>query len=207
LKSNFGTSSTTIVSQPTPADAQIKFKIYPPESLSGDIIYYKVYLTIQNPDGAPIGEIHTANQTGKYSFAPETINVLNGDQIIKSIGAIYKTDGDTLTKDWYRKYASESALAEPLLSRKPLLRLAVEETQRMYSRPFVKFDGSIFGYFNPLSRFTINDLEGLFIPLQLTYDLQANKVKATLARINDNEIAQEYELQPDYGTTTKVLVK
>lgn len=206
IRSNFGVSNAFIVSAPTPKDGTITFKIYPPDNTSGDIVYTKFSLKEQDKDGDPIGEIHSANQTGKYSFAPETIKVLNGDSVLKN-GTMYKSDLITPTKEWYRKYAPENSLAISFATRKELLRLAVEEVQRMYARPFVKFDGSIFGYFAPLSRFTINDLEGLFIPLSLTYDLQANKVKATLARINDTEIEQEYELKPDYGTTTKVLVK
>jgi hypothetical protein len=207
LRSDFGTSTTSIVSQPTPADAQIKFKIYPPESLFGDIIYYKVYLTIQNPEGAPIGEIHTATQRGKFTFVPQTIDVLNGDQIIKSLGAIYGPDEDTLTTAWNRRGLSESVLAEPYAESKELLRIAAEEKQRLYAGPFVQFEGSIFGYFNPLTRWSVNLLAGYFMNLSLNYDLQQNICKAVLGRIINDEIAMDYTLEPDNGVTTKVTVK
>jgi hypothetical protein len=207
LRSDFGTSTTSIVSQPTPADAQIKFKIYPPESLFGDIIYYKVYLTIQNPEGAPIGEIHTATQRGKFTFVPQTIDVLNGDQIIKSLGAIYGPDEDTLTSQWNRRGLSESILAEPYEESKELLRIAAEEKQRLYAGPFVQFEGSIFGYFNPVTRWSINLLAGYFMNLSLNYDLQQNICKAVLGRIINDEIAMDYTLEPDNGVTTKVTIK
>ena len=207
LRSDFGTSTTSIVSQPTPADAQIKFKIYPPESLFGDIIYYKVYLTIQNPEGAPIGEIHTATQRGKFTFVPQTIDVLNGDQIIKSLGAIYGPDEDTLTSQWNRRGLSESILAEPYEESKEFLRIAAEEKQRLYAGPFVQFEGSIFGYFNPVTRWSVNLIAGYFMNLSLNYDLQQNICKAVLGRIINDEIAMDYTLEPDNGQTTKVTIK
>jgi len=207
LRSDFGTSTTSIVSQPTPADAQIIFKIYPPESLFGDIIYYKVYLTIQNPEGAAIGEIHTATQRGKFTFVPNTINVLNGDTSIKSLGSIYGPDEDTLTSEWNRRGLTESVLAEPFEESKEFLRIAVEEKQRLYAGPFVQFEGSIFGYFNPLTRWSINLIDGYFMNLSLNYDLQPNVCKAVLGRIINEEIAMDYTLVPDFGATTKVTIK
>lgn len=208
IRSNFGTSSDFIVTAPTPLSGTITFKIYPPDNTSGDIVYTSISLRQQIQDGDPIGEIHTATQSGNYSFVPDTIDVLNGDASSDLyMGAMYQSDEITLTSNWWRKYASESALAETFATYKPLLRLAVEETERMHQKPYIKFDGSIFGYFNPMSRFKINLLTGFFIPLQLSYDLQANKCRATLARMNNDEFAQVYSLEPDYGTTTKVLVK
>lgn len=204
------TGSFTFESQPWPNQnpGTVTFRILSPSKVGRPVVLTKIEAFVFQDLGDVIGQTHSANQKGNFSFAPETIKVLNGDSALKQyMGAMYRTDQSTLTTLWKRKYATESALAEPSATKKPLLRLAVEEVQRMYARPFVKFDGTIFGYFNPLSRFTINDLEGLFVPLQLSYDLQANKVKTTLARINDTEIEQEYELKPDYGTTTKVLVK
>jgi hypothetical protein len=158
--------------------------------------------------GDQIGETHTATQTGNYTFVPQTINVLNGDSTTTQyMGAMYLSNETTLTSNWYRKYASESLLADPFASYKPLIRLAVEETERMHARPYIKFDGTIFGYFNPLSRFVVNLLSGFFMPVKMNYDIQANKTKTTLRRVINEEIEQDYTLEPDYGSTTKVLVK
>ena len=41
----------------------------------------------------------------------------------------------------------------------------------------------------------------------MDYDLQANICRTTTIRGNNSEIAQDYTLEPDYGATTKVLVK
>jgi hypothetical protein len=139
---------------------------------------------------------------------PETINVFNGDSPNKMyVGAIYQDDQVTLTERWVRRGISESILAVPYEANKEFLRIAVEEKQRLYAGPFVRFEGSIFGYFNPLQRWSINLIEGYFMNLSLNYDLQQNICKAVLGRIVDDEIALDYTLVPDYGATTKVTVK
>jgi len=156
----------------------------------------------------PLGEIHTATQDNSFSFVPQTLNVFNGDGNSEQfIGVMYLDDADTLTSLWVRRGLSESVLAQPFSDEKPFLRIAVEEIVRMYASPFTKFEGSIFGYFNPLSRFSINLLDGKFVPLSLTYDTQANICKAVLATVSNTEIAQEYTLAGDYGETTKVTIK
>jgi hypothetical protein len=156
----------------------------------------------------PIGEMHTATQTGKFTFVPETVNLFNGDTTSNLyLSGIYQANQTTLTTLWNRRGISESILATPYESSKPFLRIAVEEKQRLYAGPFVRFEGSIFGYFNPLQRWSINLIEGYFMNLSLTYDLQQNICKAVLGRIVDDEIALDYTLTPDYGATTKVTVK
>jgi hypothetical protein len=156
----------------------------------------------------PIGEMHTATQTGKFTFVPETVNLFNGDTTSNLyLSGIYQDDQTTLTTLWNRRGISESILAQPYEASKQFLRIAVEEKQRLYAGPFVRFEGSIFGYFNPLQRWTINLVTGYFMNLSLNYDLQQNICKAVMGRITDDEIALDYTLTPDYGATTKVTVK
>jgi hypothetical protein len=139
---------------------------------------------------------------------PNTINVLNGDVTNQQyMGALYGPLDTILTSEWYPVYEPVSFLQRPFAAYKPLLRVAVEETERLHARPFIKFDGTIFGYFNPLSRFVINLLDGFFMPVKMNYDIQANKTQTTLRRIANNEIEQDYTLEPDYGATTKVFVR
>jgi hypothetical protein len=91
---------------------------------------------------------------------------------------------------------------------KSFLRIAVEEKQRLYAGPFVRFEGSIFGYFNPVTRWSINSIDGYFMNLSLNYDLQQNICKAVLGRVVNAEIALDYTLKiVDYGATTRVTVK
>jgi hypothetical protein len=139
---------------------------------------------------------------------PETVDVFNGDSPnFMYVGAIYQDDLVTLTERWVRRGISESILAEPYEVNKEFLRIAVEEKQRLYAGPFVRFEGSIFAYFNPLQRWSINDITGYFMNLSLNYDLQQNICKAVLGRITNEEIAMDYLKTPDYGATTKVTVK
>jgi hypothetical protein len=186
----------------------VTFKILAPSGTVHDIVYTEISAYVLIDFGDVIGEIHTATQTGKFTFVPETINVFNGDNDSTIyLGAIYQDDQVTLTERWVRRGISESILAEPYEANKEFLRIAVEEKQRLYAGPFVRFEGSIFGYFNPLQRWSINLIEGYFMNLSLNYDLQQNICKAVLGRIVDDEIALDYTLVPDYGATTRVTVK
>jgi hypothetical protein len=202
------TSNTfTINSNIVPSGGDITFRILAPSGTVEDVIYTNISGFIYQDLGTQIGEIHTATQRGVFTFVPDTINVFNGDSDLKQyMGAMYLSDETTLTVQWYRSYASESILAEPFSTYKPFLRIAVEEIQRMHALPYAQYDGSIFGYFNPLSYFVINLLTGAFMPLGLEYDLQENICRARLIRISNAEIAQDYTLEPDYGETTKVTV-
>lgn len=202
------TSETyTINSNVVPSGGNITIRILAPSGTTQDIIYSNVSGFVYTDLGTQIGEIHTATQRGVFTFVPDTINVFNGDSDLKQyMGAMYLSDETTLTVQWFRSYASESVLAEPFATYKPFLRIAVEEIQRMHALPYAQYDGSIFGYFNPLSYFVINLFTGVFMPLGLEYDLQENICRARLIRISNTEIAQDYTLEPDYGETTKVTV-
>jgi hypothetical protein len=209
LRSDPGTTGQAIItSAVVPTSGNITFRILAPTGTLEDIVYTRISANVLLDLGEQIGEIHTATQTGKFTFVPDTIDVFNGDSPSPIyLGAMYLSDETTLTDLWERRDLSESILAEPYAATKPFLRIAVEEKQRLYAGPFVRFEGSIFGYFNPLQRWSINLIEGYFMNLSLTYDLQQNICKAVLGRIVDDEIALDYTLTPDYGATTKVTVK
>jgi hypothetical protein len=209
IRSTVGVGGTEIIlSNAVPITGVVTFRILAPSGTLNDIVYTRISAFVFIDFGDEVGEIHTATQTGKFTFVPETINVFNGDSVSNMyVGAIYGPDQTTLTTLWNRRGISESILALPYASSKPFLRVAVEEKQRLYAGPFVRFEGSIFGYFNPLQRWSINLIDGYFMNLSLTYDLQQNICKAVMGRIVDDEIALDYTLTPDYGATTRVTVK
>ena len=197
-----------ILSDPAPLDGDITFRILAPTATGNNIIYTNISAFLFLDFGDQIGEMHTATQDGKFTFVPETVNVFNGDSANELfVGAIFGPDQTTLTTLWTRRGISESILALPYAESKAFLRIAVEEKQRLYAGPFVRFEGSIFGYFNPLQRWSINLIDGYFMNLSLNYDLQQNICKAVMGRIVDDEIALVYTLVPDYGATTRVTVK
>jgi hypothetical protein len=200
--------SEIILSNPVPISGNVTFRILAPSGTVNDIVYTNISAFVFLDFGDILGEIHTATQTGKFTFVPKTVDVFNGDSPNKMyVGAIFQDDLITLTERWVRRGISESILAEPYEVNKEFLRLAVEEKQRLYGGPFVRFEGSIFGYFNPLQRWSINLVTGYFMNLSLNYDLQPNVCKAVLGRVINEEIAMDYLKVPDYGATTKVTVK
>jgi hypothetical protein len=213
IRSTVGVGGTeSIISSVVPATGLftkvVTFRILAPSGTVNDIIYTRISGFVLIDFGDQIGETHTATQTGKFTFVPETINVFNGDSPNELyVGAIYQDDEVTLTERWVRRGISESILAEPYEVNKEFLRIAVEEKQRLYAGPFVRFEGSIFGYFNPVTRWSINSITGYFMNLSLNYDLQQNICKAVLGRIVNEEIALDYVKTPDYGATTRVTVK
>lgn len=210
IRSEIGTGGNIeLISDGVPSSGVITVRILAPSGTVNDIIYTNISANVFLPleDGL-VGEIHTATQTGNFTFVPDTIDVLNGDSSNSQfIGAMYLDDGVTLTEKWVRRGLPESILCEPYEAEKPFLRIAVEEIQRLYARPFIKFEGSVANYFNPLSLFSINLIDGVFMPVSLRYDTQANICKAVLARVSNEEIAMDYLEEPDYGETTKVAVQ
>lgn len=209
IRSAPGTGGTeTIISNPVPISGNITFRILAPSGTVHDIVYTNISAFVFLDFGDQVGEIHTATQTGRFTFVPQTVDVFNGDSpSYMYVGAIYQDDQTTLTERWVRRGISESVLAVPYEVNKEFLRIAVEEKQRLYAGPFVRFEGSIFGYFNPVQRWSVNLLTGYFMNLSLNYDLQSNICKAVLGRIVNDEIALDYLKTPDYGATTKVTVK
>lgn len=211
----YSESSSTVQTEPLPISGDITIRLYEATdsrdiSPSTDlyITYRKVDLVPFVDPADPIGEIHVATQTQDFSFVPEIVNVYNGDDTTAThIGAIFRDNQTDLTTLWNRRGIAESLLCEPYAERKPFLRLAVEEGVRLYAQPFVKFEGTIFNYFNPLSRFSINLLTGKFMPDSLVYSLQENKCKAVVTRISNTEIAMLYTLQADFGEITKITIR
>jgi hypothetical protein len=202
------TKTGTMYAGLNPTSGNVTFRILAPSGTVNDIVYTRISAYVFLDFGDEIGEIHTATQTGKFTFVPETINVFNGDSPnVMYVGAIYQDDEVTLTERWVRRGLSESILAVPYEVNKQFLRIAVEEKQRLYAGPFVRFEGSIFGYFNPVTRWSINSITGYFMNLSLNYDLQQNICKAVLGRIVNEEIALDYVKTPDYAATTRVTVK
>jgi hypothetical protein len=200
--------SVTILSNAVPASGNVTFRILAPSGTVHDIVYTRISGFVFIDFGDQRGEIHTATQRGKFTFVPQTTDVFNGDSLnFMYVGAIYGPNETTLTTLWNRRGLSESVLAEPYAVSKQFLRIAVEEKQRLYAGPYVQFEGSIFGYFNPVTRWSINLIAGYFMNISLVYDLQQNICKAVLGRIINDEIEMDYTLIPDFGETTKVTVK
>jgi hypothetical protein len=142
VRSTVGIGGTEIIlSNVVPISGVVTFRILAPSGTVNHIIYTRISAFVFIDFGDQIGEMHTATQTGKFTFVPETINVFNGDSVSNMyVGAIYQADQSTLTTLWNRRGISESILAEPYEENKQFLRIAVEEKQRLFAGPFVRFE-------------------------------------------------------------------
>src|SRR6478735_3446363 len=147
-----------------------------------------------------IGEFHTAQRgDGISSIVKENKKVYNGDNTgIAYVGAIYKLDTFTLTDLWYRKNFVES---------KPLLRIATEDSLRIFQKPLQLFNGSFFGYTPYLSILKIDGLEGVFMPIEYSYDTFTNQGSAKWLQLFSNELPDiNYKFTYDYGETVKPTI-
>jgi hypothetical protein len=184
---------------------------YPPNPSYQSVTYKRVNMKRRGTEGAANGEKHTVVQDGTFTFKPDDVTVLNGDGEQKYVGTIFKDNLTTPTELWNRAGISENdsiMIAEdPIIaSSKSFLRIATEEIARMYALPYIQFEGSIFGYFNYLSRFAINDVDGVFMPTSLTYELQNSLVSANFSAVSDADVDGIYSLTPVYDNVTKVIV-
>lgn len=196
-----------ITSAPTTSSGTITIRILSPSNPERAIIYTSVSAEIYQDQGIQIGDIYVVTQSGKFTYVPDIINVFQGDSLLEQYtGALYKNDQATLTSLWNRRGITESADSTPFAASKPFLRIAVEEILRLHQTPMNVYDGTVAGFFPYLTRFEIRDLSGVYLPVQLSYDLQENTISASLVEVTNNEIENEYELQPDYGSLTKVSI-
>ena len=153
-----------------------------------------------NYDGK-IGEFHTVTRlVAPSSIIKENQTVYNGDSIGDIFeGAIYKSDKTTLTTLWTRKGRLEE---------KSILRISAEDDMRIQQKPIKTFTGDIFGFVPYLSIIEINNISGLFMFIEHTYDTDSNITRGKLQQFYTNEVADlDYLLTYDYGNTVKPSIR
>jgi hypothetical protein len=147
-----------------------------------------------------VGEFHTASRSIRVSSnIKENKTIYNGDNAVNLyLGAIFKEDGVTPTSVWNRKNSYELS---------PILRIAAEEELRISQRPLQIFDGSTYGQLPYLSVIEINGLNGVFMPIEYTYDTMSNIAKMKLLELFCPELSDlEYKFTYDYGETVKPTI-
>jgi hypothetical protein len=152
------------------------------------------------------GEFHTAERsTDVGSKIENEIEVFNGDIAADTyVGAIYKNDGTTNTSEWTRYTLGEA---------KPLLQIMVEDRLRMFQDTAMVFTGdvacgSLSSFLNFLSVVTINNISGVFMPVEYNYDIMSGIISVKLREILGGELGDiVYELTSDYGNTVKPVIK
>lgn len=153
-----------------------------------------------NYDGK-VGEFHTVTRLiAPSSIIKENQEVYNGDSIGDVFeGAIYKSDKETLTTFWTRKGKLEE---------KYLLRISAEDDMRIQQKPIKTFTGDFMGYLPYLSIIEINNVNGLFMFIEHSYDTDANITRGKLQQFYTSEVSDlDYLLTYDYGKTVKPSIR
>lgn len=198
--------SFSISTNPLPVDGHIFIQMYVPYKAYGspavlvDVKSIEIINTFQGNN--VVGEFHTVSRTNRVSSITKiNADIANGDNdstVYK--GALYQSDGETLTSLWYRDdfAGSES---------KPILRISAEDELRMYQKPTKVFSGDILGFSYYLSIYRINNIEGKFIPIAWSHDTFSNITKAKLLELYSPEIYDiEYSKTQDFGETIKPTI-
>lgn len=142
-----------------------------------------------------VGEFHTVTRgTPPSSITKENQKVFNGDSRNIFIGAIFKSDKVSVTELWTRKNRFET---------KPLLLISAEDDLRIQSAPVKLFSGDIFGQIPYLSVISINNVFGLFMFIEYSYDIKENILSGKMMQMYNNELGDIlYNFSYDYGNNT-----
>ena len=142
-----------------------------------------------------VGEFHTVTRLlPPSSITKENQKVFNGDGIASLIGSIFKDDLTTLTTFWTRKNKFENL---------PLLGISAMDDLRIQSNPIKLFTGDVYGYIPYFSVITIDNIVGLFMPIEWDYDYKNNITRVKLLQFYNTDIADiQYTISPDYGNNT-----
>lgn len=190
-----------------PIAGDITIEIYTPEQTNDETgTFYLNYASVSptgetTADGQKKGEFHTfQRETSPSTKIKDTKTVNVGDQPSDVYyGTIYKTDTTTPTETWFRKGVTEA---------KAILELMGEETMMLSQDTAREFTGDVYGFVEPLSIISINNVTGLFIPLSLDYNSKTNITSVKLRQIFNATLSDlDYELTYDYGNTVKPTIK
>jgi hypothetical protein len=204
LGKNFNTSTFYLTHElklpPLPNDSDIIIVICRPLSdISpafgvgiGEVTYAQILDPVQT--NGIVGEFHTVSRSlPPSSITKENQTVFNGDGTEVLIGSIYKADLTTVTETWNRVGKDEIL---------PILAISAMDDLRIQSSPAKIFSGSIFGEIPYLSVITIDNIVGLFMPIEYDFDYKSNKSNIKLMQFYNSDLGDiNYEVSPDYGNS------
>ena len=199
--------NVTVRANLLPSDGDVRITVYEAiqraaSTLGG--IYEITFADIVNvstvsTSGAQ-GESHTVQRQDRpSSIAAESIEIFNGDSpSLIYEGAIYKNDEVTNTSKWFRRGFTES---------KPILQIAGEDNLRISQSPAKIFSGDVYGFIPYLSVITIDSVNGLFMPIEWSYNTKLNIVSVKLLEGFTSELNDiKYTLTLDFGNTVKPTI-
>jgi hypothetical protein len=198
---SISTATYQLLMPPVPNDCDVSVVICRPviDTTFGylgtsEITYLQVSDETITRDGI-VGEFHTVTRTlPPSSITKENQKVFNGDGELILIGSIYKEDETTVT-DFWNRIGKEEQL--------PLLGISAMDDLRIQASPIKVFSGGVFGELPYMSVVTINNVNGLFMPIEYDYDYKTNKSVIKLMQFYNLDLADiYYEVSPDYGNST-----
>lgn len=166
-----------IDSAPLPFDGDVFIEIWTPSNSSNitpdrDVEYLitRSFIAPSNDLGLIKGEIHTFQRISKPSSKiGETKEVFNGDSPSELyVGTIYKADEVTPTSLWNFSSTGE------LINYATILQIMGLERMKMYAKPLKVFKGDVYGFIDFLSVVTIDNIDGLFVPIEYKYNASDN---------------------------------
>ena len=159
-------------------------------------------ITTEPQDASGIeGDIFTFERTDNPSARiPSKKEVFTGDGVFEIYnGTLYKADGTTPTETWYRKNVTESL---------PILEIMGSETMRMNANTMRIFSGDIYGYFNYLSVFSIDQKSGVYGVTKYSYDTKNNIVSVEVKQLFGDELTDlEVVKTFDFGEVVTPTIK
>lgn len=197
----------TLNTQPLRATGTLKIVAYEAlqrsaSSLGGiyELTFADVKNTATTASSGASGESHTVQRQNRpSSIAADSVEIFNGDSAsLIYEGAIYKNDLLTPTSKWFRRGFSES---------KPILQIAGEDILRISQSAAKLFSGDAYGLVPYLSVITIDSLNGVFMPIEWSYNTKSNIVTLKLLEGFTTELNDiKYTLTLDYGNTVKPTI-
>lgn len=148
------------------------------------------------------GEFHTFQRIAKPAVEIDDVKeVFTGDSATDLfVGTLYKADGNTPTTTWFRSGITED---------KPILQIMGEEMMRMRQSPARIFSGDVFGYFDYLSVFVLNDVAGTFMCTEYSHDTKMNIISCKFNQMYIADLGTDidYEYSLDYGNVVTPTIK
>ena len=192
---------------PTPEDGNISLTVfssgYSDFVLDGYFYLKEINFTPNAIVDNVIGEAHTFERiekpSSKIAKNKEVFNADNPSDVY--LGTIYKSNQTTPTEKWRR--------LNDLYFEESILKIMGEERMKMYARPRQVFSGDVYGFFNYLSVFSINGLDGVFMATAYNYNAAENITSLQLTEILDPPIYEDIKYLPvqEYKEVVEPTIK
>ena len=200
---NNGTQFFKTSAKAMPTGGNVIIKVYSIQFGSTNKIYEIESIDIvntTNSNNGAVGEFHTVQRKNRpSSISTDTTEIYNGDSLsLIYEGAIYKQDQTNRTAGWFRRFRTEI---------KPVLEIAGEDILRMSQKPAKIFIGDVYGYLPYLSIISINNIDGVFMPIEWSFDAKSNVTTVKLLEAFNDELYDiDYKYTLDYGSTVKPTI-